>query len=317
MNTLKRTSVALLTLTLVMFLGCMTFPKTIPLPKGFQPEGIAIGNGPTAYVSSLAGGSIYAADLTTGNGAILVQGTPATPFAVGLDFDRRSGYLFVAGGLTGDMRVYDTGTAQMVDQLLLSVPFNSWINDVFVTPRTAYFTNSFAPEIYKVPLTSQGAPTGDIYALPLHGDWQQFTNPAPMGFEDMWINANGIVATPDERTLIVVNYYSGLLYKVDSETGHATEIALGGNTVPTGDGLVLKGNTLYVAQNFANAIAVFRLSPDYSAAAYIEHLADSDLHVPSTADLFGPWLYAVNARFDECFPGPCPDTDYDIVRVDR
>jgi len=42
------------------------FPATIALPNGFQPEGIAIGPGPVAYLGSLADGSIYRADLVTG-----------------------------------------------------------------------------------------------------------------------------------------------------------------------------------------------------------------------------------------------------------
>jgi hypothetical protein len=36
------------------------------------------------------------------------------------------------------------------------------------------------------------------------------------------------------------------------------------------------------------------------------------LRVPSTGDLFGRWLYVVNARFDV---NPTPDTDYNVVRV--
>ena len=317
------TASACLVLTLVMSLGAwntamaQSFPKTVPLPDGFQPEGITLGIGHTAYVGSLAGGAIYAVDLRTGAGNTLVPGMPGFMFAVGLDFDARSGYLFVAGGLTGDGRVYDTDTGQMTHKLSLGTPFESWINDVVVTRDAAYFTNSFAPFIYKVPLNSKGEPSGPAQALELVGDWLQLTNPAPTGFEDMWINANGIVATPNGRTLIVVNYFSGLLYTVDKDTGYATEIDLGGVTVPSGDGLVLKGETLYVVQNFANAIAVFTLSQDFSAATLTGYLFDSDLRIPSTADSFGPWLYTVNARFDVCFPGPCPAEDFDIVRVDQ
>lgn len=317
------TASACLVLALVMSFGAwnsamaQSFPKTVPLPDGFQPEGITLGIGHTAYVGSLAGGAIYTVDLRTGAGNILVPGMPGFLFAVGLDFDARSGYLFVAGGLTGDGRVYATETGLMTHQLALGEPFVSWINDVVVTRDAAYFTNSFAPYIYKVPLDSQGEPSGPAQTLELGGDWQQFTNPAPSGFEDMWINANGIVATPNGRTLIVVNYFSGLLYTVDTNTGFATEIDLGGATVPSGDGLVVRDATLYVVQNFANAIAVFTLSPDFSAATLTGYLTDSDLRIPSTADSFGPWLYAVNARFDVCFPGPCPGVDFDIVRVDQ
>jgi len=297
--------------------SAQSFPETIPLPDGFQPEGITLGIGHTAYVGSLASGAIYAADLRTGAGSILVPGLPGERLAVGLDFDVRSGYLFVAGGLTGDGRVYDTETGQMIHQFPLGAAGASWINDVLVTREAAYFTNSFAPFIYRIALDSDGEPSGAVQPIMLGGDWQNFTNPAPAGLADLWINANGIVATPDNGTLIVVNYYSGLLYTVDPATGFATEMELGGVTVPTGDGLVLRGKTLYVVQNALDAIAEFTLSRDNSAATLTRYITDSDLRVPSTADLFGPWLYAVNARFFDCFPGPCPGLEYDIVRVDQ
>lgn len=333
MNTLNRSNTgfiasrACLVLSLILSIGlwsptmAQSFPETVPLPDGFQPEGITLGTGHKAYVGSLAGGSIYAVDLRTGAGSTLITGMPGSLFAVGLDFDARSGYLFVAGGLTGDGRVYDSETGQMILRLTLGPAWASWINDVVVTRDAAYFTNSFAPFIYKVPLDSEGEPTGAVYPLMLGGDWQQFTNPAPppVPLEETFINANGIVATPNNRTLIVVNYVSGLLYTVDPDTGYATEIdlELGGASLQTGDGLVLRGKTLYVVQNVANAIAVLEMSPDFSSGMLTGYLEDSDLKTPSTADSFGPWLYAVNARFFKCFPGPCPTLEYDVVRVDQ
>ncbi len=323
MNTLKRMTVVLPVLTFVIFLGFWSsataerFPETIPLPDAFQPEGITLGNGHTAYVGSLADGSIYEVDLRTGEGSVLVTGTPGSLMAVGLDFDKRSSYLFVAGGITGYGLVYDTKTGELVAPLGLGAPWMSWINDVVVTRDAAYFTDSFAPQIFKVSLTSEGAPTGVVIPLPLTGDWD---NAFPSTPEEIVINANGIVATPNGRRLIVVNYALGRLFNVDPDTGSASEINLGGFTVPSGDGLVLRGKTLYVVQNFANAIAVFTLSPDYSSATFNGYLTDHEhLRIPSTADSFGPWIYAVNARFDVCFPLEyCPpDTDFDIVRVDQ
>ncbi len=323
MNTLKRTMVALPVLTLIMSLGigssatAQSFPETILLPDGFQPEGISLGHGSTAYVGSLADGSIYETDLRTGAGGLLVQGSLGTMMAVGLDFDKSSGYLFVAGGIFGDGRVYDTRTGEKIAQLPLGAPGASWINDVVVTKDAAYFTDSFGPHIYygphiyKVALDSQGMPVGDPQGLVLVGDWFDVF---PTYEGELVINANGIVATPDGGTLIVVNSTSGFLYKVNPDTGIASE--LGGAFAPFGDGLVLRGKTLYVVQNFANQISVFTLSPDYSAATYTHSLTGTALDIPSTADLFGPWLYVVNARFLDCFPLEyCPpDTQFNIVR---
>ncbi len=74
------------------------YPDRIDLPVGFQPEGIAIGKGPYAYLGSLADGDIYRANLRTGKGRVISQG-PGTP-SVGLKLDRR-GLLYVAGGPSG------------------------------------------------------------------------------------------------------------------------------------------------------------------------------------------------------------------------
>ena len=332
MNTLKRMKVAVSAFALVLFSGAWTsaaaesFPETIPLPNndlyGFQPEGITVGHGSTAYVGSLADGSIYEADLRTGAGSMLVPGSPGLMLTVGLDFDESSGYLFAAGGIFGDGRVYDTKTGELVDQLYLGALGASWINDVVVTRDAAYFTDSFGPHIYsgphiyKVALDSQGAPTGTVQPLWLAGDWFDVFPTSP---EELVINANGIVATPDNGSLIVVNSASGRLYTVDPDTGTATEIDLGGVGVPFGDGLVLRGKTLYVVQNLINQVSVFTLNADYSVATYTHSLTADGFDTPSTADFFGPWLYVVNARFFDCMPlEPClPTTEFNVVRVDR
>ena len=44
------------------------FPDIIPLPNGFQPEGIATGRGTTFYVGSIPTGAVYRGDLRTGEG---------------------------------------------------------------------------------------------------------------------------------------------------------------------------------------------------------------------------------------------------------
>ncbi len=58
-------------------------PDIIPLPNGFQPEGVAVGQGTDLFVGSLGrlgddgttvtGGAIYKADAATGQGAVLVE----------------------------------------------------------------------------------------------------------------------------------------------------------------------------------------------------------------------------------------------------
>ena len=49
-----------------------SYPDVISLPGGFFPEGIAVGDGHTVYVGSLADGSIWSGDLRTGEGEVVV-----------------------------------------------------------------------------------------------------------------------------------------------------------------------------------------------------------------------------------------------------
>lgn len=281
--------------------GASSFPDVIPLPDGFQPEGVTVGAGHEIYAGSLADGSIYRADSRTGAGEIVVSGAESGDVAVGLDYDDRSGHLFVAGGPTGKAFVYDTDTGTMVAELDLAPGF---INDVIVTRTAAYFTNSFAAELYAVPLERNGSIAGAPETIALGGDFQLVA-----GF-----NANGIEATADGRTLIVVNSATGELFTVDPATGDAALIDLEGDSVPSGDGIVLAGKTLYVVQNFLNQVAEIELDPSLESGQVVEILTSPDFRIPTTADVFGKSLYAVNARFDT---PPTPDTEYEIVRIDR
>ncbi len=276
------------------------FPDVIQLPDGFFPEGIAVGRGHDVYAGSLASGAIWKGDLRTGEGDVLVAGTPGT-LAVGLDFDDRSGNLFVAGGPGGTGTIYDGDTGALVDQFALGAGF---VNDVFVTRDTAYFTNSFAPELYVVPLDARGSVAGPVSVLPLGGDF---------AFVPGDFNANGVVATADGSTLIVAGSAAQELYTVDPATGVATLIDLGGVAV-RGDGLVLVGRTLYVNEGGSNKITVIGLSADLSSGTVTDSLTSAAYDVPTTSAVFGSSLYSVNAKFST---PPLPTTPYEIVRVTR
>ena len=68
--------------------GTGSFPEKIALPAGFAPEGLAIGHGKTFYVGSVQTGAIYAGDLRTGTGHILVPGAAAgADAATGIEYD--------------------------------------------------------------------------------------------------------------------------------------------------------------------------------------------------------------------------------------
>ena len=62
-------------------------PDVIALPNGFAPEGITTGPGAVAYAGSLADGSIFRADLRTGEGEVF-SGPVGSP-SVGIDNSKR------------------------------------------------------------------------------------------------------------------------------------------------------------------------------------------------------------------------------------
>jgi sugar lactone lactonase YvrE len=278
-----------------------SFPATIPLPNGWQPEGIAVGDGTTFYVGSIPTGAVYRGDLRTGKGSTLVAGV-AGRSAIGVEHDR--GRLFVAGGGTGKGFVYDARTGALVRELQLATGGGAtFVNDVVVTNRAAWFTDSNRAALYRVPLSKNGVPAASAQVVPLTGDFQLVA-----GF-----NLNGIDATPDGKTLVVVQSATGKLFRV-TPTGVTKEIALGVATVPNGDGLLLHGRTLYVVQNQLNRIAVVSLDKSLSSGRIARTITDADFDVPTTIDWHGAFLYAVNARFGT---SPGPSTTYAVVKVAR
>jgi sugar lactone lactonase YvrE len=277
------------------------FPTTIQLPNGFRPEGIAIGALPFAYFGSLADGSIYRASLVTGQGRIISPG-PGTP-SVGLAIDHR-GRLFVAGGRAGDARVVSVATGTMLASYPLAAE-QTFIHDVILTHDAAWFTDSFQPVLYRVPLGRHGQlPAADeVTTVPLSGDFTQTAGQ----------NANGIERTPDGAGLLVIQTSTARLFRVDPATGAATEVDLAGQTLPAGDGLLLRGRTLYVVQNVLNQVSVVELDRAGTRGTVVTQVSDPGFDLPTTVAAFGDRLYLPNFGPFE----PTPDTPYTAVAIRR
>lgn len=295
MRKLTATAVVLLAVASGVAAAAPSYPSTIALPRGFQPEGIAI-RANTFYVGSIPTGAVYRGNLRTGLGSILVHGRSGRA-AIGVEVDNRN-RLFVAGGPTGRAFVYNARTGADIASYELAPGF---INDVVVTRTGAYFTNSNRAELYRIPIHNGGRLGSTVQTIPLTGAFQLQT-----GF-----NANGIDATPNGRWLVIVQSNTGKLFRVNPTTGATTELTLGGESVPNGDGLLLDGRTLYVVQNQLNRIAVIRVNASLTSGHVVTRIADARFAVPTTVDDLGRRLYAVNARFGS----PPATTDYQIVQV--
>ena len=84
---------------------------------------------------------------------------------------------------------------------------------------------------------------------------------------------------------------------------------LAGGTLPDGDGILLRGHTLYVVENVLNKIAVVKLNPGFRTGTITGYLTSPFFRVPTTVAPFGDAVYVVNARFDQIPVGRATPAD--------
>lgn len=292
----------LLALALVAPASAAPFPDELQLPTASSPEGITDGPGTLVFAGSRNTGSITRFDVRTGERSYLVA--PVAPVqgvtrVVGLDHDQSAGTVVTAGGSTGLVNSYDVRTGELLSSAVVpGRPASSrFLNDVVSEGGTAYVTDSRFPELVVVE-------DGVARILPLTGDFVQ-----PQGF-----GANGIVDVPGKDLLLVAG---PTLYYVDPATGVTRRLTqTGGRTLLGGDGLELRGRTLYVTNGFdsptanRDSVAVVQLGKGDTFTTTGE-VIEAGLERPTTSALVGGALYAVNGKFDT--PGA---TEFEVVRLE-
>lgn len=272
--------------------------RTIALPDNFTAEGIASGRGDTFFAGSIESAEVYRGSYRTGDGSVLVSSRPGRNH-VGLKFARRSNLLFVAGGMSKGIYVYDARTGADVRQYLF--PTAGFINDVVVTKRAVYATDSQMQQFYKIALDREGQP-GEATTIPITGEFAY----GP-GF-----NANGIEAVKRGKRLVMVQSSTGKLFTVSSRSGDSREIRLN-RPVRNGDGILLRGRTLFVVRNRDNKIAVVKLRRKLRSGKVVRQIRNRSFDVPTTIAPFRRFLYAVNGRFPP--EGNNRNPREDVVRV--
>ncbi len=279
------------------------FPEVIVLPGASSAEGIATGAGSTFYAGDLFKGDIFRGNLRSGSASLFID-APAGRMALGLKVDIPHHLLFVAGGFTGQAYVYDARTGGDVAVLQLADPtLGTAINDVIIARGAAWFTDSFHPNLYRVPIGTDGsigAPSLLVVSGPaahLSGDF----------------NMNGIAATPNGKTLIVAHSGDGTLYTVNPATGASAAIA--GADVPFVDGILFEAGRMWAVQNSLNQVTELKLSSDLSRATVTGIITSDLFQVPTTVARHGSRLALVNAKFDTGFPPNAPS--WEAVIVDR
>jgi hypothetical protein len=214
----------------------------------------------------------------------------------GLKVDTRFDRLFVAGGASKGIYVYDSKTGADLETFML--PDAGFVNDVVLTHDAAYFTDSLVAQLYRVGIGRDGDLTPP----------QRIEYSGELRFETGF-NVNGIDTLEDGRHLVVVQSNLGKLFRVNARTGLTREIVLD-QEVTNGDGILRQGRTLYVVRNQLNQVAAVKLDGRARSGEVRRVLTDPRLDVPTTIAPFKDFIYAVNARF-----GREDDDEDDIVRL--
>jgi sugar lactone lactonase YvrE len=295
------------------------FPTRVYTLDASGSEGFAIGKGTTAYNSS-PDGSIYKVDLRSGQGEVLVEvQDPLDCFKLGMRVDDRTNYLFVAGCVYGNAYVYDadTGALIMEYQLNTSGEFGI-VNDLTITKDAAYFTDSFRPVLYRLPLSRDGGiplNAGAATEIPLP---DEFINNDPF-----CCTGNGIVSTPNGKTLIIGHSNLARLYRLDTASGDVDEIAVDGPLTGFLDGIAMQGDMLYIMTPYdfpgppasIDRIQVVELDKGYLSGALVKTITDPvNLDGVASGAILGNSLYVNNARYTVEIPPP-PSTPFWVTKL--
>ena len=254
-----------------------------PDPAG-NPEGIEFDKRARAfYVSITADGAIYRGTLGSDKVEPFIQGG-AGKAAIGLEKHR--GKLYVAGGPTGSITVYDQ-TKQAVATFQTGT--GGFLNDLVVTRRgDVYVTDSLRPTLWHVTAEQVAAGGGTPQALDVSAGI-----PFQTGF-----NLNGIVAKGSHR-LIVVQTNARKLFRIDlNRDGDAIEaideiegVNLGG------DGMILDRGRLVVVTGTPAQLNFVKLRAGASRAELQATQTSPLLKGPSTVARAKGLYLVVNADF--------------------
>jgi Cu-Zn family superoxide dismutase len=259
------------------------------------PEGIAYQETTgDFFVGSSIDGELFPGNIISGDVSVFQPGSPEL-VSLGLALDD-AGRLFVAGGETGAIAVYDTANGQLVREATNNLSPNTFLNDIAIGPNgDAYITDSFNPLLYRLPAAAPEA-TPVAAAAPTE-QLEVFVDFSATGFElfQSGFNANGIVVTPDGRYLLMVQSNTGNLFRIDAATGETILIDLGGNTLVSGDGMDLIGQTLYVVQG--GQITPVALAGDYATGTVLPGYVDATFASPTSVVGFDGCLLVVNSQF--------------------
>lgn len=264
-----------------------TLDPSIP---GNNPEGVAWDPGSQSFfVGIVATGTIYRATLrdTTLRPFITPDTAAPADSAVGMTVSR--GKLYVAGGPTGSIYVYEIKTGALLARFETGP--GGFLNDLVVTRQgDVYVTDSFRPMLWHLTPAMVKAGSGAPESIDVGPE---------IAYTAGQFNLNGIVARRDGRELIVVNSFSRSLFRIDIDRDDPAARTITRIDAPElrGDGLLIDRGQLLVVTGNPAAVTVLNLTRQDLRARVDRVLTDPSLRGPSTIARAKDRYLVVNADF--------------------
>jgi hypothetical protein len=248
-----------------------------------NPEGVAADRiSGVFFVGATGDGTIYRGTLGNPNVEEFIAGATGKS-AIGIKIAR--GRLYVAGGGTGAVVVYDLASRRQVATFATGA--GGFLNDLAITSNgDVFITDSARPTLWHITAAQVRAGGGTPEAISL----------APEIVFQAGINLNGIVAL-DARTLVVVQSNTGALFRIDLARSGRSIQQIAVDPLVGGDGMLLDRGQLVVAQGATAQLTVVQLDRRASRGSVVAHVTDPTLRGPSTVARSRDRLLVVNADF--------------------
>ena len=253
-----------------------------------NPEGVAWDPATRSFfVGATGDGTIYRG--TTDNPTVgeFITGA-AGKSAVGMKVSH--GKLYVAGGGTGAITVYDIATKAVVASF--STGAGGFLNDLVVTGHgDVYVTDSFRSTLWHVTRAQVKAGSGAPETISVAPEITYDTTPNTF-------NLNGIVARDNAKRLIVVQTNTGKLFRIDVRRNGGRRITqITADPLVGGDGLLLSNGRLVVVRGNPASLTFLKLKRNATRAKVEAVRTDPTLKGPSTVARARNLFLVVNADF--------------------
>jgi Cu-Zn family superoxide dismutase len=286
--------------------GSAAVPTRYVLPgNAVFPEGVAFhdttGN---LFVGSTTDGAVFRGNVGQPDmQPFLAGGASGRTTAIGMKVDSQ-GRLFIAGGATGRVFVHDTSDGSLIRSFSTGFAGPQFLNDLVVTKGGDVFvTDSMRPVLYRIPAAAvRRASPGTLHA------WRGFAG-TPFAYTPGF-NANGIVASPNGRHLLVAQSSTGKLFRIERPSRNVVEVALGEQQVAA-DGLWLQGQTLYAVHR--PDIVKVQMSGDLLSGNVVSRTNDPSLRFPTTIAIARGRMLVVNSQFDK--RGSAPELPFTVSSI--